>query len=308
LGEEIREAEMKSSIKVISMALLTATVAIYSLFHFGCSSKSRNYSADEVSKAAEKLACPSLRIEKLKTEGKTGESKLGGLPDLPVSLEWPKFKGRPMSFLAQIRLSALASQSLASNLPGAGILYFFYDQEQGAWGFDPKDKGFFSVLFSPEETDLSGRPAPEGLPETARFKESAVCFKEEASYATGEHPALKAMPAGLTDLCLEYIEAKLGKEPRHRLFGYADQIQGDMMLECQLVTHGLYCGDSTGYNDPRAKELEKGVSDWKLLLQIDSDEDLGFMWGDAGRLYFCATDVMLRERRFADVWMIMQCY
>ena len=52
-----------------------------------------------------------------------------------------------------------------------------------------------------------------------------------------------------------------------------------MELECELVTNGLYVGDPSGYNDPRAKELEKNVNDWTLLLQVDSDhEKTGMMW------------------------------
>ena len=44
----------------------------------------------------------------------------------------------------------------------------------------------------------------------------------------------------------------------HRLLGHPDPVQGDMQVECQLVTNGLHCGDSTGYQDPRAKELRAG--------------------------------------------------
>jgi hypothetical protein len=34
-----------------------------------------------------------------------------------------------------------------------------------------------------------------------------------------------------------------------------------MELKCHLVTNGLYCGDSTGYEDPRPRELEAGKND-----------------------------------------------
>lgn len=60
-----------------------------------------------------------------------------------------------------------------------------------------------------------------------------------------------------------------------------------MRLECQLVSNGIYCGDPSGYQDPRRASLESGAADWQLLIQIDSDADrLGWMWGDMGRLYF----------------------
>ncbi len=73
----------------------------------------------------------------------------------------------------------------------------------------------------------------------------------------------------------------------HKLLGYPNPIQGGMQLQCQLAFHGLYTGLGTDFKDPRRDELEKGASDWQLLLQIDSDEkNTGMMWGDVGRLYF----------------------
>ena len=85
-------------------------------------------------------------------------------------------------------------------------------------------------------------------------------------------------------------------------------IQSEMELECQLVSNGLYCGDPSGYNDPKAKELEKGAKDWILLLQIDSeDEKTGMMWGDVGRLYFWIKREDLKNKNFNKSWMILQC-
>ena len=91
------------------------------------------------------------------------------------------------------------------------------------------------------------------------------------------------------------------------MLGHPDEIQGDMKLECQLVTNGLYCGDSTGYEDPRAAELEADASDWRLLLQVASDEDAGAMWGDLGRLYYWIRDQDLRRGAFDASWLVLQC-
>jgi uncharacterized protein YwqG len=81
-----------------------------------------------------------------------------------------------------------------------------------------------------------------------------------------------------------------------------------MDLECQLVSHGVYCGDESGYKSPRRAELENGKADWLLLLQLDSDDDADMMWGDAGRLYFWINKNDLARRDFSKVWMILQCY
>ncbi len=83
--------------------------------------------------------------------------------------------------------------------------------------------------------------------------------------------------------------------------------KSDMQLEAQLVMNGLYCGNSSGYQDPRRKQLEDGADDWVLLLQLDSDDTGGFMWGDLGMLYYWIRSGDLAERRFDRVWMTLQC-
>ena len=94
----------------------------------------------------------------------------------------------------------------------------------------------------------------------------------------------------------------------HRCGGYPENIQGDMRLECQLVSHGLYCGDASGYKDPRCPILEKGASDWKLLLQVDSDHKrFRWMWGDAGRVYFWARQQDIESADFSSAWTMLQC-
>ena len=95
--------------------------------------------------------------------------------------------------------------------------------------------------------------------------------------------------------------------PSHRIGGHSDNVQGDMQLEAQLVTNGLYCGDSRGYQDPRAKELEKTCAEWQLLLQLDSDDDIGFMWGDCGMLYYWGREASLARGDFSRTWMGLQC-
>jgi uncharacterized protein YwqG len=81
-----------------------------------------------------------------------------------------------------------------------------------------------------------------------------------------------------------------------------------MDLECQLVTNGIYCGEATGYHNPRRKELESGGKDWILLLQLDSDDNTEMMWGDSGMLYFWIKKEDLKKRKFENAWMISQCY
>jgi uncharacterized protein YwqG len=119
--------------------------------------------------------------------------------------------------------------------------------------------------------------------------------------------ALSSVELDIYAQVLEQIQEQMPQAVEHQLLGHASLIQGDMQLECQLVANGLYCGDPSGYQDPRAVELAQGASRWRLLAQIDSDEEADMMWGDCGRLYYWLTDDALRRRAFSESWMILQC-
>lgn len=241
---------------------------------------------------------------------KATNSKFGGVPALPARVEWPSWSGTNLMFLAQVNLKELQAATPRAELPGTGLLLFFYDLNQSTAGFDPKDKGSWRVIYTDGETAPARWPAK--LPAEARLKEAALRFQ-----AVPTLPVVAQKVAGYEELdaklqerfdaiVYEYLERN---KPMHQLLGNAVPIQGDNMpLECQLVSNGLYCGDGTGYNDPRAEKLGAGAKDWVLLAMIDTDEPRGWMWGDGGCLYFWIRQEDLKARRFENVWMISQCY
>jgi uncharacterized protein YwqG len=252
------------------------------------------------------LARPAIRLVKSDT---VGNSRLGGLPDLPADLEWPEWQGQALAFLGQIDLADLPPACRGLGLPASGLLFFFYDAGQGAWGFDPADRGAFRVLYAlapgPE------RAPPPTLAEDAVYPVMPVAFMRVTTYPEPDDPALKQVP--LTSLewdrYCDLRTAAASGYAGHRLLGYPDPVQnGDMERECALVTGGLYCGNTEGYNDPRAAELSRHRDDWVLLLQLDSDDDAAMMWGDVGTLYFWVRKQDLAANNFADCWMISQCH
>lgn len=93
----------------------------------------------------------------------------------------------------------------------------------------------------------------------------------------------------------------------HRVGGYPEPVQGDPKLEAELVSHGLYCGDPSGYNRGKELRLWQGAMDWELLLQVDSDENANMMWGDVGRLYYLFRRQDLELRAFEKAWLVFQC-
>jgi uncharacterized protein YwqG len=219
----------------------------------------------------------------------------------------------PLAFLGQLSLREINAVAPLPGWPNTGTLAFFYDSSW-LWGFSPVHRGHCRVVFLPEDLPTIPATFPEHLPTGARFSEyplSAQCEWVLPPYLELDDGNLALRKTR------EYRELLLTlnstdpdqKNPVHRCGGFSQEIQGDMALECQLVTHGLYCGDRSGYEDPRRTELEQGVHDWQLLVQFDSDEKyLGWMWGDIGRVYFWARRQEIEAADFSNTWAILQCY
>ncbi len=244
----------------------------------------------------------------------SGFSRIGGLPNLPDDLAWPAWKGAPMSFLAQIDLAELPRPLAIPELPADGYLYFFYDQDQSTWGFDPADKGSWQVLYTTSQPSPDPRPAPDDIAEEGLFAETSISFREIETIPTMDRLEFPdSIPDDILDEAEEESrdqkEAVYEEYPAHQMGGYPNPIQDDgMELECQLASNGLYCGDSAGYDDPRVAALAEGASDWRLLLQLDTDDDAEMMWGDCGMIYFWVREADLRRRDFSGVWMVLQCF
>ncbi len=244
-------------------------------------------------------------------ELRLGQSKIGGQPDLPKNIEWFKEdNGKRLSFIAQINLSEVTEFDNSNSLPSQGILYFFYSAKADAWGFDIKDKDKFKVFYyeGPLE-ELQRKEFPADLVNYSRYKPCKLRFQSSVSIPNWEHDYVsKQLTKKEIDKYIDATEDLDLNVETNKLLGHSDNIQGPMELECQLVTNGLYCGDERGYNDPRAKELEKGAGDWILLFQVDSNyEESGMIWGDAGMLYFWIRKDDLKNKKFDKCWLISQC-
>lgn len=81
-------------------------------------------------------------------------SRLGGLPNLPASIAWPVFDGRPMTFLAQIDLAELPNCNDLAWLPDSGTLFYFIGCGQGDEWVEEAGRVLFSSAISPEERAL----------------------------------------------------------------------------------------------------------------------------------------------------------
>ncbi|MHB8628087.1 MAG: DUF1963 domain-containing protein [Aggregatilineales bacterium] len=222
-----------------------------------------------------------------------GQTKIGGLPDLPYGWEWPIKEKMPLAFLAQINLSEISEALHQGLLPKHGILYFFsifgWHLEDGdlpptiPWDRCFSEPGWSRTLFFTGEASLLRRvPKPIDV-DMQIFRSAQVEYETIPSLPYlgnfARDPTVDPLDWSereyeqFDDLYCNFarILTKVwGFTGQHQLFGYASPIQNPV--------------------------TRPGV---RLLFQIDSDSQIDAMWGDGGMIYFAIFEDDLRRHDFS---------
>lgn len=274
-------------------------------------------------KAVQKLCRNTIIMETDDDVPGADQSKIGGRPYLPADFVWPTFFdgeadiARPLSFFCQINLSESRLYDRDGLLPKTGMLSFFYDCEAFRWGFDPGDAGAAQVFYFEDLTDCAPREIPQDLNESYIIPELSVEFESRRSYPMFEelehHSGADWDCEDYEDI-LRKLDMDMDEEPEdHKLLGYADIIQNEMLSECERVSRGLNTG-TPDYRKDLSDEDEADIwakaKDWTLLLQLGTIEAEGFEWmfGDCGFLYYYIRKQDLAAKRFDRTWFAVQCY
>ncbi len=282
-----------------------------------------------IADAVERLALPSVRLTARivdEADLPLGASKIGGSPDLPPGWAWPDVapvvgKGLapfPLGFVAQLNMAEVASHDAAKELPDSGMLYFFFDDEHHFDSEQDYPRGWKVLYYGGDRHVLRRVPPPPNLPARGIYRARALTFSAELClphYAPYEPATIErlGLAEGLTEDEYEAYwrvqERLAGTEAErnhviHRLLGHAEPIQDDVQFDCQREANG-----AQSWNDPHAEVPKAGAADWRLLLQIDTDDDGdSLIWGDCGRIYYLIRQRDLQRRDFSNVWLILQCF
>lgn len=261
-----------------------------------------------------KVSCltkPSVQL--IKTKNKTN-SKLGGKPLVDsIDFVWPKSNGRPMSFLAQFDLNEVSKHLNYEWLGSSGSVLFFYELREMPWGYDPKDKGKWKVIYQSnpsKEFDF-----PDHFEKDLILNKTYMEMRKVELLPPYEDQSIQKL--SLTDEEIDlYFELNEHYEefdpyrelPAHQIGGFPEPVQGDdMQFEAQQASNGIYMGNEKGYQNTEKKDFESAKNKWQLLFQFDSDDELDVMWGDAGMLYFWVETNKSKSNNFDDAWVILQC-
>ena len=231
-----------------------------------------------------KLLRPSIRLV-AGEESEQAVTRLGGYPNLPTEIAWPSRRsGDPHSFLAQVDLEGLPVCE-ALPLPSVGTLFFFCDAEYLPDASDQEDvKDGIKVIYCPNPPSAySPRTPPRGLSSEYVFK--SLSLKPTLDLTA---PALDVWEIRSLDLsdaesyayCDLFAQVAASDGSVHRMGGYPNQVQYSKL---------------------------KTADDWQLLMQLDSEDEAGMMWGDVGKLYFTILERDLKSQRFDKTWMDWQC-
>ncbi|MCL2053736.1 MAG: YwqG family protein [Oscillospiraceae bacterium] len=209
-------------------------------------------------------------------------SKFGGKPDVCTQFEWPhtffdpdndpEYEPEPLTFACQINLEEAAAYDKDGLLPKSGMLYFFISPyEDTCW----EDEGnmFRVVYHNGDLSELKPCEFPKNYLEEFIFPDTLITFNSVESLAEEEYD--------------EECDEDTGDETRHKLLGYADYIQNDILV---------------GYFD---EPLE-----WTLLFQLDyiDRSNIYLMYGDGGKVYYYIKKSDLAKCDFSKIYVEIQCY
>jgi uncharacterized protein (TIGR02996 family) len=211
----------------------------------------------------------------------TGNSKMGGLPDLDPETEWPTGEDgdSETAFVAQWNLAELAVSPCAAKLPKEGLLSFFIDLQPylDDWASEGKSKVLFTpVLAATEERE------PNALSEDNDLPPCRVEFREWLSIPFFSSTALKRLLPEIIrrDYAVPYFAYPMPRGTHHVL-GHARPIQW------YPVPHGTR-------------------KEWSRLTQFGPDECLRLEACDGGTWYFMTPTADLAKGKFGNTQMEFQ--
>jgi hypothetical protein len=217
-----------------------------------------------------------------------------------------------MDFLAQLDLAALG----IAGLPPTGWLLVFFDCDEKPWGLEAEDAGGGAVIHvdAPRAALMrTGRPAGGVGPpsDPCELRLGLAVDIPDGWDSIVEHLELEERLGELVEVAREIAGVGADREPYNHVFGHPQTLQVFSRSDCQLVAHGIFPVDleRASRRDRRRAyaRLESHPESWRLLLQRDSDPAPGWMWADAGRLYFWIRDEDLAAANFANVVVFLQC-
>lgn len=233
-----------------------------------------------------------------------GNHRVGGMPDLPASIPYPRFgnESHAYEFLCQVDCAAVAT--MQTYLPRTGFLYFFLSTIHDIFDGDREQTARVIWYDGARESLVSGGSRKIAADEYYEMMGDGYAgYRAEASmiasapewYAATQNPHLfRGNAASLAD-DMPFVD-----ELAYDVF--TEPISNRYPFDVGIGTYGF-----TQHEDPehQASLAWRGApEDWMVLLHVKSRGD--FQWGDAGDLFFVAHKSDVAKRDFSRVFCTLE--
>jgi uncharacterized protein DUF1963 len=251
----------------------------------------------------ERLTRSSVRL--LPTDGPhAGRSACGGDPHLPPDVAWPTWRGRELDFLLELALDEVTAAGFRGDLPERGSMFVFYDSARRTSGLEAGHNGSVAVVTS--EDELLAAPARRRDDGADTRERCRLEFSVELVLPRVWAAAVAALDLNEDEIAAwqrvrSGLAALQGVPPHeeavgvalHRLGGYPEETRGGMPLIAELASQGFDVLDPAPELHVAARAHREGAEHWGMLLQLSSEERLGWSWGTSAesRLYVWTRDV-----------------
>jgi uncharacterized protein YwqG len=226
---------------------------------------------------------------------------LGGIPYLPMGIEWPthRITDLPLTFIGQINFSEFpAKESSTFRLPTKGLLQFFMRHPDSflTEGVDGESQDEHFLLWHASVNDQQWEKAEAGQTITpTRFQLKPALGL--SYYAHAELMATQQFTAS------EGVDFYAQQPPAHQVCGSPKVVQYDpfesMTSKRQSWIAKLF--------HPSTRQ-EDTNEEWQLLWQIDSDPIVGLNWIDGGVVYLLIRSKDLQAGDFSKVHINLQTH
>lgn len=239
----------------------------------------------------ENTLIPMISVSTSKRETALTESKFAGEPYFPHMWTYPKdITGEPMRLLAQINFEEIPQ---LQNFPAQGILQFFISSKLFTSSFYSHEdifQQFYKVRYFPTIKSIIG------IEQVQTIEPLSECFPIKQPLALQFSKAVEPVSA------LDYRASQY----LHSILSIHTPLKDDSSLHEIYLQYFLGTGSKIGgYPYFIDEDIRKGspllLRYDVLLLQIDSNDECGIMWGDSGVGKFLINREKLLRNDFSDI-------
>ncbi|GAA3783660.1 DUF1963 domain-containing protein [Flavobacterium ginsengiterrae] len=226
------------------------------------------------------------------TYDELGNTRMGGLPDLPVNVDYPTLtideEKKGYQFIAQINCSFIAG--LQDYLPRTGILYFFINDQED---FSAK------VIYYDGEIEKLKSAKELNIDEDFIYDEAGIFhpFKVDSAKCV-------SLPSFYNDEQY-YEETAPELKELEELYDETEALQELLLPFDTKSSHGINNYVFKQHDSPEIEAVNKlkgKPEEWMVLLRVSSDNNPGFSFWDAGEIYFVIHKSDLAKKDFSNVY------